>query len=269
MEKQIWIAFLAERCVYAESLQVSNRLYYRAGARGYHPIFTGYARTDINRQGVAEAFLENSKSPDDTLVMCDIDHDHALETVERLVGYDKPIVVPLMFRRGEPYDACAFGKDAEGGIHHLASFGVGLKQVRGVGSGAIAIKRSVFEALQAAGHEFFWKYEYLNAEPDKGLGKRSPSEDLYFSKICDELGIEMYVDTDMEAPHMLMGYVDRFVHEAFRADHPERFGVTVKLSELEGGNGTAVEADKSASGHTDSGLEQSRLNRKANLVHSN
>lgn len=268
-EKQVWLASLTERCVYGESNTVTNKLYYRAGARGYHPIFTQYGRTDVTRQGIAELFLELSERPDDTLVMCDIDHDHAIETVEVLVGHNKPIVVSLAFRRGIHYDACAFGRDKQGEIHHIAQFGVGVKQVNGVGHPAIAIQRQVFEQLRAAGHHWFWKYEYLDPEPDKGLGIRAPSEDLYFSRICDELDIEMWVDTDFEAPHMLMGYVDRQVHEAYRAEHPELFGPVVTLGELRGEtNGTEPIPTESAAngGHSDKRLEQSRADRKAHLV---
>lgn len=268
MDKKIYFAFLPERAVYVESLLVSNQIHYRAGVKGYIPLLAGYGRTDIVRQGICELFLEMSKEPDDTLVMFDIDHEHPLDTIERLVGHDKPVVAPLMFRRGAPFDACAFGKDANGDIHHLAQFGVGLKQMNGVGSGAVAIKRSVLTRLLELGHHWFWKYQYLDPEPAKFYGARAPSEDLYFSRICDEAGIEMYVDTDFESLHMLLGGIGRAEHTAYREAYPEQFGQMVTLGELHGGGNGTVETSESQSGYRDERLEQRRINRATNLVHS-
>lgn len=269
MDKQIWYAVLKERAVYGEASNSAERLGYVAGKQGYEPIFPEYGRTDITRQQLADTFYAKSKNPTDTLVMFDIDHDHDAYTVERLVAHDKPVVVALAFRRGEPYDACAGIRDTKGDIHHLAEFDRGLQQMNWVGHSAIAIQRHVFEKLLAAGHEFFWKYEYLNAEPDKGLGKRAPSEDIYFSKICDELGIEMYCDTDFVAPHMVIYSIDKDFHMLYRADHPERFGEMAKASEFRGGNnGKQLPTEPAADGgHSDSRLEQRRLDRAANLIH--
>lgn len=267
-DKQIWYAVLKERAVYGESSNIAEELGYVAGQKGYQPIFPQYGRTDITRQQCADTFLAGTKNPTDTLVMFDIDHDHDACTVERLVAHDKPIVVALAFRRGEPYDACTGIRDTKGDIHHLAEFGKGLQQMNWVGHSAIAIQRNVFERLLTAGHEFFWKYEYLNAEPEKGLGKRAPSEDIYFSKICDELGIEMYCDTDFVAPHAVLYYIDREFHEMYRADHPERFGSVAPASEFKRGDYGQVQAEPAADGgHIDSRLEQSRLDRAANLAH--
>jgi hypothetical protein len=268
MDKQIYVAVLPERAVYAESFNMGAQLAWVAGQRGYEPIFPGYGRTDISRQRIADIFLAKTKQPTDTLVMFDIDHDHKNYSVERLVAYDQPIVVALAFRRGEPYDACAGIRDMAGDIHHLAEFDRGLQQMNWVGHSAIAIQRHVFETLLLAGHQFFWKYEYLNADPLMGLEKRAPSEDLYFSRICDELGIAMYCDTDFEAPHMTLGYIDKEWHALYRADHPEAFGETAPASQFKGGDyGKPVQAEPAADGgHSDSGLEQSRINRAANLV---
>lgn len=246
-EKQIWYAVLKERSNYDISVEVTERTAYRAGARGYHPIFPRYGRTDITRQGIALAFLEHSKQPNDTLVMFDIDHDHPIEMIETLAAHDKPIVVPLMFRRGEPYEACAFIKDSAGGLHHLAEFPQGLFQMNCVGSGAIAIQRHVFTTLQARGHHWFWKYEYLDPEPAKGLGARAPSEDLYFSKICDAAGIEMYVDTTIETPHMTIGFIDKQTHLDYMAVHANELGGKQPARHWKGGGNGNVAAKQSAS----------------------
>ena len=155
--------------------------------------------------------------------MLDVDHDHPPEMMERLVAHDVPIVTPLMFRRGEPFQACAFRRGKDGELHHLANFPMGLHRMDAVGTGAIAIQRQVFERLREAGHQWFFKYEY-----DEQLG--SPSEDLYFSKICEQAGIEMYVDTTIESPHITYGFIDRTTHDGFMQDNPDALGGTLNIT---------------------------------------
>lgn len=221
MEKRIWWATLPERCIYDLSYNVGLRMAYVAGQRGYVPIYPEYGRTDATRQGIALAFMRESHNPDDTLVMTDIDHDHAPELIERLVARDVPVVVPLMFRRSAPYEACAFRRGEDGKLHHLASFEPGLYRMDAVGAGAIAIQRRVFEQIGL--DEWYWQYRY-------DASMYSPSEDLYFSGLCERKGIAMYVDTTIESPHMALSFIDRDTHVGYMADHPEALGGTVKVA---------------------------------------
>lgn len=213
-DKKVFVAVLPERCMYDLAVQSAMRVMYRAGELGYVPMWLQYGRTDWNRQSCAEAFLRSTKNDDDTLVMLDIDHDHPKNIVEKLVADDKDVVVPLMFRRGEPYQCCAFRRTPDGVLHHIATFPAGLHKMDALGAGALAIKRKVFTTLQAAGHCWFWKYEYKD-------NLESPSEDLYFSKICGEAGVEMWLDCDIETPHITYGFIDRSTHDEYFADHPE------------------------------------------------
>lgn len=220
--KQIWFAFLPERCVYDVGFNVGLQIAYRAGQKGYHPIVANYGRTDITRQGIALAFLQVTSNHDDTLVMLDIDHEHPLDVIDRLIQHDAPVVTPLMFRRGAPFEACAFLRGADNELHNLASFPEGLFQVAAVGSGAIAIQRHVFTTLQARGHEFFFKYEYFDTTPT--YPARAPSEDLYFSKLCEQAGIALYVDTTFETPHLIFGHSNKEMHELYMSEHPDALG---------------------------------------------
>ena len=199
--------------MYDKSFHMAMHLSYHAGVMGYTPIYAAYGRTDVTRQGLCEVFLEKSDRLDDTLVLLDVDHEHPTRIVELLTKNDVPVVVPLMFRRQEPYQCCAFRRDGDGQLHHLATFPPGLHRMDAVGSGAVAIQRRALEAFQAAGHKWFFKYEYLD--------DYAPSEDMYFSKICEASGVEMYVDTTIETPHIGLATVDRDVHDAYLADHPE------------------------------------------------
>ena len=199
---------------------------YRMGQLGWTPLWAEYGRTDVTRQGLALAFLEHSANPNDTLVMLDVDHEHPREVLERLAAHDVPVAAALNFRRGEPYQACAFRRSGVGDLHHLASFPPGLHRMDALGTGAIAIQRRVFERLQALGHVWFFKYEY--GSPTDPLA--SPSEDMYFSKICEEAGIEMFVDTTIVSPHITLGLIDQDTHEAYMADHPDAMGGTSPIA---------------------------------------
>lgn len=228
---KVWWAFLPERCVYEHSLRVAMEIAYKLGRLSciqpelqFQPIWAGYGRTDLTRQGLCETFYNQSKDPDDVLVMFDIDHQHPTDILQTLVRHKLPIVVPLMFRRGEPYQACAFRRGADGELYHIGpDFSPGVHEVQAVGSGVIAIQRGVFETLLAAGHRWWWKYEYLE-DPNRG-----PSEDLYFSKICEATGIKMYVDCSVETPHLHIGYINRQTFARFNADNPGEAGVLVGL----------------------------------------
>jgi hypothetical protein len=222
--RRVWWAFLPERCIYDLSWKASMQIAYRLGQlsqiypeQKWEPVWTQYGRTDITRQGLSEVFQQESSRPDDTLIMLDIDHDHPVAVAKRLAAHDLPVVVPLMFRRGEPYDACAFRRGPDNELHHLRSFDPGVFEMNWVGSGAIAIQRWVFDKLAAAGHKWFFKYEYFD-DP-----QRAPSEDLYFSKICEAAGIKMYVDTTFETRHISLGTIGQDTHEAYVADHPEEY----------------------------------------------
>lgn len=231
--KQVWWGPLPERCIYDVAFQAMQKIAYRMGRLsvqtnlGWIPIYKNYGRTDTSRQGMGEIFMQQSERPDDTLVMLDIDHDHPTNVIQRMVAHNKPVVVPLMFRRQPPFDACAFRIGPDGAWHHVMSMPPGLHRMDAVGSGVIAIQRQVFEQLRAAGHDWWFKYEYMKDAQGNLIG---PSEDLYFSKICGAAGIEMWVDFDTESPHFDLGTIDRSVKEQYLADHPELIENGIKLS---------------------------------------
>jgi hypothetical protein len=73
-----------------------------------------------------------------------------------------------------------------------------------VGTGAIGIKRWVLDRLQQAGHEYFFKYKY-----PQGSLKRTPSEDIYFGQICEEIDIKHHVDCSLITEHLNVVKVNR------------------------------------------------------------
>jgi hypothetical protein len=234
-EKRVWYAFLSERCEYDLAGNVRERVAYQAGKRGYLRLQTEYGRTDVTRMGLATVFKAVSTHPTDTLVMLDVDHDHPANVIARLVAHDVGVVAPLMFRRGEPYEACAFragpssfdsasassaGSAGSGGgdIHHLATFPPGLYEMAQVGTGAIAIQRWVFDELDRRGlGPWYFIYDY-RLGPQGEL--HMPSEDMHFGELCRKAGIAHYVDLSFESPHVTLGFVDLQTHLDYWADHP-------------------------------------------------
>lgn len=210
---KVFFGILPERCVYDLAFEVGLKIAYRAASKGFAPIYAQYGRTDVTRQAMCEYFLANTTDPADTLVMLDVDHDHPPEIVERLAAHTVPVVAALAFRRCEPFQACAFRRGPDGGLRHLATFPAGLHPMAAVGTGAIAIKRAALVQLQAAGHEWFFKYEYGHCAE----GPTAPSEDLYFSKICEAAGVGMFVDTTIETPHITLSFIDRQTHDGYWA----------------------------------------------------
>ena len=227
--KRVWYAFLTERCVYDLSAGVMQRVAFQAAQRGYMRIETEYGRTDVVRMGLALGFKAVATNPRDTLVMLDVDHDHPANIITRLVAHDVGVVAPLMFRRGEPYEACAFragGSPTGSGsdIHHLATFPPGLYEMAQVGTGAIAIQRWVFDELDRRGlGPWYFRYDY-RLGPQGEL--HMPSEDMHFGELCRKAGIKHYVDLSFESPHVTLGFVDKQTHLDYWADHPPATGPT-------------------------------------------
>lgn len=190
------------------------------GRRSFNRIALPYMRTDMARNAVVKLFLENATEPNDALVMLDCDHAHPPDVVERLVSHppERGVVGALYFRRGEPYDPLFFvvappespgGRGEEGKHASMTGKHVGLplrapaewEQGRTyecdvVATGAMCIRRWVFESLDAAG--VTWPYfRYAYPEPTY-----QQTEDVYFGLRCHEAGIKHYCDTGLVIPHL-------------------------------------------------------------------
>lgn len=187
------------------------------GGLGYTRISVPYMRTDAARNTLVKAFLEMpDPDPNDYIVMLDDDHDHPPNIVSQLVAHGVDIVSALAFRRSEPYDPIFFVRCADGKLHAPIEWVNGLYEMDAVGTGAIAIQRWVFKALDAAGYHWpYFRYTY----PD-GM-KQFPTEDIYFMEHCEAIGIKAYCDTTLEIPHLTAGIIDSKTWQEWRADHPD------------------------------------------------
>lgn len=194
---KVYYAVLFERTLLGDAVDALLNVAAVAGVEGHVRITIPYTRTDTARNRLVSAFMQASESPHDTLVMLDADHVHPPDIVKRLARYPQGVVGALAFRRSAPHDPCWFVRAPDGRLRQPAEFEVGsLYECDAVGTGAIAIKRWVFERLAAEHGPAFFKYEYLD-------GGFSPSEDIYFARICEEAGIRHHVDTGLETPHIV------------------------------------------------------------------
>lgn len=161
-----------------------------------------YTRNDIAREKFAQ-FLVNEKMPDGVtpkythLLMLDSDHAHPEDIVMRLARWvflypnTVQVVGGLNFRRGEPYDPCAFIDPGDGQFHRIAQWGKGLLNVEALGSGSMLIAREVFEKIPPP----WFNYQYPN-------GDMTPGTDMTFSAKCREAGVTLWVDGTTTSPHL-------------------------------------------------------------------
>ncbi len=177
-----------------------------------------YGRTDQNRHLGAWWLLDHDYTH---IVMLDCDHIHPPDVVERLAARvmedDKRLVVGgLNFRRTVPHDPCIFVADADGEMRVPLKWGQGVFPVVAIGHGCIIISREVFEQLLPP----WWAYAYGHMDV-----RKFPSEDMYFSRICQEAGIELYVDTTLTSPHNSPYWATEERFREFLADNPDKVKV--------------------------------------------
>ena len=193
------------------------------GHNGFERISLGYMRVDMARNLLVEGFLHHTKDPNDILVMLDADHSHPPNIVTQLAGLPPEIGVcgALAYRRGGNYDPCWFVKDENGLFHSPMQWVEGqVYQCDAVGTGAIAIKRWVFEKLNASGWKWpYFRYEYPTSGP-------VPSEDMVFAQACGRAGIPHYCDTGLITPHIDTRLIAGDEWKAFVELHKDE-GITV------------------------------------------
>ena len=211
MSRVFW-SVLLERSVQEYAVDALLQVAIRAGMAGYARLAMPYHRTDMARNIIVKKFGEVAEAQD-TLVMLDDDHIHPPDIMERLVKHNVGVVGALAFARGAPFFPCAFVRDTQGEMRFVAEPVCGLQQVNAVGTGAIAIKRWVFDKLNEAGFSWpFFRYEYPPQET-------MPSEDMYFARICELAGIPQYCDMDTITPHLIASTVSADSWQQWITEH--------------------------------------------------
>jgi len=188
------------------------------GAANFERIDLGYMRTELARNSFIQVFMQHCKDPNDVLVMLDADHLHPPNIVDRLASAPPQVGVvgALAYKRGDKFDPCFYFADENGGLHAPMVWDEGkVYECSAVGTGAIAIKRWVFEQLKESGWgQPFFRYEYPT-EP----GEAMPSEDIVFARACMRAGIKHHCDTGTVTPHLRMTTVEGHEWAEFVKEH--------------------------------------------------
>jgi hypothetical protein len=181
--------------------------------RGWPLLESGYGRTDVNRNRIAQQLLNSDYTH---VLMLDTDQLHPPDVVERharwvLSDPARLVIGGMHFRRGAPFDPLVFIMGDDGLFHSPVEWPQGLIECHALGHGTLLVAREVFERLQKP----YWGYDYAQVDDDK-----YPSEDMYFCHMCRAAGIRMWVDTTITSPHLYTTVIDEEVFRKYLADHP-------------------------------------------------
>lgn len=226
----VYFSYLSERNGAASDqcfIAALNVAWY-CGALRYKPLVLEYGRTDDIRNKLVYRFRQLASDPNDCLVMLDADHLHPKGVVSRLAAYEtsKGVIAGLNFLRGENHRPLLFIRDPEDRSVYMA---LGPDEIPdnmlvaadAVGTGAIMIRRWVFDELEKKGFKApFFRYEYPE-ENDPGRG--NPSEDMYFSRLCEAAGIQVWCDTGLVSPHQMLRFADKSSWEQYFNEHIDQF----------------------------------------------
>lgn len=198
------------------SISHADKVFYNFIAiaqQGFPFIRMNYTRTDLARNKFAQHVLASDFTH---LIMLDLDHVHPIDIVQRLMRHfahhpEIQVVGGLNFRRGEPYDPCAFIRGKDRRYYPIAEWDDdALIRVDAIGTGSIAISRDVFTKIEPP---WFWN-DYSRAKDDVW-----PGEDMGFAEKCQIAGISMYVDTSLTSPHLIDAVVEEESYREFIRSH--------------------------------------------------
>ena len=195
--------------------------FWEIARRGWPLIHRPYARTDVNRNEFGRFMLDN---PEFThLVMLDLDHRHPYNIVEQLLRWADvdseryQVVGGLNFRRSAPYNPCAFQRGPDGFLHFPIEWQKeSIVRVDAIGHGSLMVAREVFERIPPP----WWKYEY--SEWSDGENELYPSKDVYFCRLLNEHGINIWCDTTVTSPHLTTSQIDETVFRACLRENPPK-----------------------------------------------
>ena len=196
--------------------------FWRIAQQGWPIIEVPYQRCDMAHNRAACLMMQANEEamtngrPDLTfthLVTLDLDHTHPAEIIRHFgkvaqLYPDRLVVGGLNYRRCAPYDPCAYIESDNGTISALAGPESGsMGRVDFLGTGSMMIAASVFETMRTAGIYPFFGYEY-KPQPWRELEWRTLANmqfggvDVYFSRRCRELGIDLWLDAMITSPHL-------------------------------------------------------------------
>ncbi len=196
----VFWAYLEERSIPGVSLRNALDIAEWAVRHNCGRISVPYLQTCAARNQVVEVFLENTSDPDDAVVMLDCDQIHPADVIGQLIANKVDVVAALSQCRSYPYPGMFF-QFPPGNTDELLmpkEWPDGLVECEAVATGAIAIRRRVFDRLQEAGYgQPYFRYRYIKDRADP------QTEDVVFCLACREAGIKIHVDTRIRSPHQI------------------------------------------------------------------
>lgn len=216
---RVFWAALMERSIQEYAVNSLLDVAMQCGAQeNYVRLKLPYTQTATARNTLIESFLENSDNPNDALVMLDCDHIHPIDVVPRLIANNVGVVGALYYRRSVPHDPLMFLRGQDGQLRSIVNWTENktLIPCQMVATGAIAIRRGVFDDLKAKGFDApYFRYEY-NEKGDQ------ISEDMYFGKVCELAGITHFCDVTLQIPHLTTATVERHSWDQWAKDHADQ-----------------------------------------------
>lgn len=258
---RIALAVPTERFMYAEAHQAFMLIAQRGGLAAL--FLHGYTRTDRTRNDFGVKLLE---SDCEYVLMLDSDHVHPPDIVWRLgrhVAHDreKLVVGGLNFRRSEPYDPCAYVWDEEHRLYPIDGWPENaLLPVDVLGSGSILISRKCFEMMPPPWFGYDYSKvaipDWTGQELDQLRSASWPGTDIAFSVLCEEYGVQQYVDTSCTSPHIMHSLVTEQTWRSQLADWERQGTVTRHEVTIRGENigGDTCQTTSAASSALDGAL---------------
>ena len=243
--QRLFYAVLLERTIDSDAASTLMDVAAVSLAYGAVHLYAPYQRTDMARNGFVKSFLREAKNESDVLVMMDCDHIFPRDVVVRLasqVDAEHEVIGALAFRRSKPYDPVCYRLGENGEADIPTKFSGGLEACDIMGTGTIAIRRSVFTKLDAAGSR--WPYFRYTYREDSDTQR---SEDWDWGLSCRDAGIKHWCDTGVVIPHItkkLISVDDWFATLKQAYEQPDSLDPVVARLGLRfsfGGNGNGTD----------------------------
>jgi GT2 family glycosyltransferase len=159
-------------------------------------------RTDKNRNQIVDKFLKDGY---DYLLFLDTDMTYPKDIIIKYIESGKELIGCVYFKRVPPHHPVLYKFSNNSDTPFSTIDPISLPQgvpveVDGLGTGGMFIKRSVFEKLEAAGRDPWFKYGDNYHLPYKTANQTT--HDLMFCKKAKDIGIEIFVHTGVYCGHL-------------------------------------------------------------------
>lgn len=134
----------------------------------------------------------------DFLLMFDGDmYFHSADVIYRMLkrfSQNDPnmVLAAIAVQRKPPHDPVAFKRDDSGLYHRVYELGVGLQEVDAFGTGCFVAPVDVLKKLSRP---------YFAFPPDPTNPDITKGEDVYFCENCQQHGVRVFVDHDVDVGH--------------------------------------------------------------------